>query len=129
MLRVVTDLPPPPPPRRDWWRRLQRLPLSMMLASALLGLGIVQLTFQLGHSLYRTSIWTSDTQATRLRIQGLQSDIEELQDAVKAAQTPEHLRELARCRGYVGADEQVIVARSAPTPDTPSENCQALRVP
>ncbi|WP_229784826.1 cell division protein FtsB [Deinococcus radiotolerans] len=125
----MTDLPPPPPPRRDWWRRLQRLPLSMMIASALLALGIVQLTFQLGHSLYRTSTWTRDTQATQARTRELERDIEELQDAVKYTQTPEHLQELARCLGYVGVKEKKIVALNAPTVDRPTEICKTLRVP
>ncbi|WP_229783976.1 cell division protein FtsB [Deinococcus sedimenti] len=125
----MTDLPPPPPPRRDWWRRLQRLPLSMMLASALLALGIVQLTFQVGHSLYRTTTWTRDTEAAQARIRDLERDIEELQDAVAAAQTPEHLRELARCEGFVGVTEKKIVARSASPQDGPTEICKILRVP
>ena len=129
MLRGVTDLPPPPPPRRDWWRRLQRLPLSMILASVLLGLGIVQLTFQLGNSLYRTTTWSRDTQDTRARIQTLERDVQELQDAVQAARTPERLRELARCRGWVDTSEEVVVSRDAPAPGTPTETCKTLRVP
>ncbi|UBV42438.1 cell division protein FtsB [Deinococcus taeanensis] len=125
----MTDVPPPPlpPARRSGWRRLQRLPLTMMIASALLGLGIVQLTFQLGHSLYRTITWTQETQATRAQILTLERDVKILQDAVRAAQEPAHLRELARCRGFVGAGEQVIVASDAP--DMSGENCRPLRVP
>ena len=137
MLTRVTDVPPPPvPPTRDpgWQRterhfqRLQRLPLTMMAASLLAGLGIVQLTFQLGNSVYRTLTWSAETRQTQARVQTLERDVQILQDAVRASQDPEYLRALARCRGFVGKNERVVVASDAP--DTPpGENCKALRVP
>ncbi|WP_230275478.1 MULTISPECIES: cell division protein FtsB [unclassified Deinococcus] len=133
----MTDVPPPPvPPTRDtWWQRaeryfqrLQRLPLTMMAASLLAGLGIVQLTFQLGNSVYRTLTWSAETRQTQARVQTLERDVQILQDAVRASQDPEYLRALARCRGFVGKNERVVVASDAP--DTPpGENCKALRVP
>ena len=137
MLAGVTDIPPPPvpPARASWWQRterriqrLQRLPLTMMFASLLAALGIVQLTFQLGNSVYRSVTWRQDTRATLARTATLERDVRVLQDAVKANQDPTYLRALARCRGFVGTNERVVVASDAPeTP--PGENCKALRVP
>lgn len=137
MLTRVTDVPPPPvsPARKTWWQRterrlqrLQRLPLTMMVASLLAGLGIVQLTFQLGNSVYRSLTWSAETRQTQARVQTLERDVQILQDAVRASQDPEYLRALARCRGFVGKEERVVVASDAP--DTPpGENCKALRVP
>jgi len=63
--------PPPPPPSRGLgarWRQVQRLPLTLMFASTLTGLGIVQLTFQLGNLAYRTVTWQQETRATAERI-------------------------------------------------------------
>ncbi|CAM3358020.1 cell division protein FtsB [Deinococcus deserti] len=128
LLHMDQGAPPPPPaPRRDLWRRLSRLPLSMMLASLLAGLGIVQLTFQLGHTTYRSLTWSQQTRETRERIQALERDVKILQDAQRNATNPDYLREQARCQGFVGTDEQVIVATNAP--DTPSENCRIVRLP
>nr|WP_255578986.1 MULTISPECIES: septum formation initiator family protein [unclassified Deinococcus] len=99
-----------------------------MAASLLAGLGIVQLTFQLGNSVYRTLTWSAETRQTQARVQTLERDVQILQDAVRASQDPEYLRALARCRGFVGKNERVVVASDAP--DTPpGENCKALRVP
>jgi cell division protein FtsB len=137
MLTRVTDAPPPPvPPAREPWlerierhlQRLQRLPLTMMVASLLAALGIVQLTFQLGNSVYRTVTWSAETRQTQARVETLERDVQILRDAVRASQDPEYLRALARCRGFVGKNERVVVASDAP--DTPpGENCKALRVP
>ncbi|WDA59660.1 cell division protein FtsB [Deinococcus aquaticus] len=133
----MTDLPPPPvpPARATWWQRterrfqrLQRLPLTMMIASLLAGLGIVQLSFQLVNSAYRSVTWSAQTRETLARTATLEQDVRVLQDAVKAHQDPTYLRALARCRGFVAVGERVVVASDAPeTP--PGENCKALRVP
>lgn len=109
------------------WRVLSRLPLTLMIASVLLGLGIIQLTFQLGNTIYRSVTWKQETQQTQVRVKGLQRDVNILRDAEKAAQDPAYLEQLARCQGYVGRNESVVVAQGAPT--TPSENCQTVRLP
>lgn len=109
------------------WRTLGRLPVTLMLASVLLGLGIVQLTFHLGNSMYRSFTWTQQITQTRARVQALQRDVNILRDAEQAAQDPAYLEELARCQGYVRRSESVIVAPNPPT--TPGENCQVIRLP
>ena len=124
---------PDPPPRkfagRNWvgrWRSVQRLPLTLMLASLLAGLGIVQLTFQLGHLVYRTVTWTGETRAVQARIRGLERDVRVLREAEQAAYDPAYLDTLARCEGYVGEDEEVIVSTNAPRT---GDNCAPLRLP
>lgn len=122
--------PPPPPLRRDWrarWRQVQRLPVALMLTSLLTALGIVQLTFQLGNLVYRTLTWTGETRQTQEHIRTLERDLRVLREAEQAALDPSYLEILARCQGFVGADEKVIVSPQAP--ETPSENCDTLRVP
>lgn len=123
--------PPPPPPHRAGWsglsRRLTRLPLTMMLASLLVGLGIVQLSFQLINTAYRSVTWSQQTQEVRARIGQLERDVQVLQDAETYTRSPGYLRELARCQGFVGQDERVIVSPQAP--ESPGENCRALRLP
>lgn len=132
----MTDAPAPPPPpapsrqpgrSRVTLRRLARLPLTMMLTSLLAGLGIVQLSFQLINTGYRSLSWTRQTQEARGRVQGLERDVQVLQDAATNANTPGYLRELARCQGFVGKDERVIVSPDAP--ESPGENCRVLRLP
>lgn len=109
------------------WRTLTRLPITLMISSVLLGLGIVQLTFHLGNSMYRSVTWTQEIKETSARVQGLQRDVNILRDAEKAAQNAEYLEQLARCQGYVRKTESVVVSPSAPT--TPGENCQVIRLP
>ena len=129
MLARMDDAPPsvPPRPRGSWWRRATRLPLALMLTSLLAALGIVQLSFQLINTGYRTLSWSQQQRETLARIEGLERDIRILQDAKLASNDPNYLRQLARCQGFVGADEQIIVSPSAP--DTPGENCQIVRLP
>lgn len=119
--------PPPPHRRGSWWRRAGRLPLAMMLTSLLAALGIVQLTFQLGNTLYRTVTWTQQTRETLAHVQQLERDVRVLQDAQRNASSPAYLRELARCQGFVGAGERNIVSPNAP--DSPGENCKEIRLP
>ncbi|WP_034386605.1 hypothetical protein [Deinococcus sp. YIM 77859] len=122
--------PSPPPVRRDWrafWRQVQRLPVTLMLASVLAGLGIVQLTFQLGNLVYRSVTWSGETRQTQQRIRDLERDLRVLREAEQAAFDPAYLEILARCQGFVGAEEKVVVSPRAP--DTPSENCNTLRLP
>ncbi|QLG12279.1 cell division protein FtsB [Deinococcus sp. D7000] len=101
--------------------------MTMMLTSLLAGLGIVQLSFQLINTGYRSVTWTRQTQEAQGRIQGLERDVQVLQDAETNANTPGYLRELARCQGFVGQNERVVVSPDAP--ESPGENCRALRLP
>ncbi len=130
MLWAMTPPDPPSPPTRGpgaRWRQVQRLPLTLMLTSLLAGLGIVQLSFQLGNLAYRTLSWARETQGTQARIRGLERDLRLLRDAERAAQDPAYLEVLARCQGFVGEQEEVVVAPGAP--ETPGENCVTLRLP
>lgn len=117
----------PPAPRGSLWRRVGRLPLSMMLASVLAALGIVQLSFQLGNTAYRSLTWSAQTRETHARIRSLERDVKILEDAERNASNPDYLREQARCQGFVSAQEQVVVATNAP--ENPGENCQVVRLP
>lgn len=110
------------------WRALSRLPMIMMVASLLLALGIVQMTFQIGNSVYRSVTWKHDTALTLARVAGLKKDVTILQTAERSASDPAYLRELARCQGFVGRDEKIVVATDAPT-TPPGESCQPVRLP
>ncbi|MFC3832819.1 MULTISPECIES: cell division protein FtsB [Deinococcus] len=125
----MDDAPAPSPvrPRSTWWRRVSRLPVAMMLTSLLAALGIVQLSFQLGNAAFRTVTWTRQTQETNARIAVLETELQILQDARTALNTPEYLRQLARCQGFVGLDETVVVSPTAPA--VPGENCQVVPLP
>lgn len=130
MLARMDDAPAPGTahrPRGSWLRRAGRLPVAMMLTSLLAALGIVQLTFQLGHLTYRSLTWSAETRETQARIAGLRSDIQTLKDAQAAALDPNYLRQLARCEGFVGEKEKVIVSPDAP--ELSGENCQPVRLP
>lgn len=131
MLWAMTAPTPPPSSRpqdgRSRWRQLRRLPVALMLASVLAGLGIVQLTFQLGNLAYRTLTWQADTRATQARIEALERDVRVLREAERGAQDPAYLEILARCQGFVGGNEEVVVALDAPK--TPGETCATLRLP
>jgi hypothetical protein len=131
MLWPMTAPTPPPAPRpqdgHPRGRQLRRLPVALMLACVLAGLGIVQLTFQLGNMAYRTLSWQADTRATQARIEGLERDVRVLREAERGAQDPAYLEILARCQGFVGEGEEVVVAVGAP--ETPGENCATLRLP
>lgn len=127
MLTVMTEPRNTKPGLQERWRQLQRLPLNFILLSLLVGAGIVQLSFQVGQMAYRAVTWTQETKAARERIAKLERDITILQEAKAAAQNPQYLETLARCQGFVGKDERVIVAHGAP--ETPSETCHPLRLP
>lgn len=99
----------------------------MMVTSLLAGLGIVQLSFQLGNTVYRSVTGSQQTTEARAQIQSLERDVQVLQDAENNALTPGYLRELARCQGFVGVGERVVVSPEAP--ESPGENCKALRLP
>ena len=109
------------------WEEVRRLPLSMMLASLLFALGIVQMSFLLGQSVYRYVTWTQQTREVQAQELQLKNDVRILQDAKNKATDPEYLNALARCLGYVGQNETVVVASSAT--NTAAGNCQPVRLP
>ena len=98
----------------------------MIIASLLLGLGTVQLAFQIGNSAYRTVTWRQETAEVQARVDALQRDVRTLKDAQQAASTVEYLRTLARCQGFVDPGELVVVATGAQTSGT---ICDSLRLP
>ena len=109
------------------WEEVRRLPLSMMLASLLCLLGIVQMSFLLGQSVYRHVTWTQQTSVVQAQENQLKNDVRILKDAKTRAADPDYLNALARCLGYVGKDETVVVASSAT--NTAAGNCQPVRLP
>ena len=109
------------------WEEVRRLPLTMMIASLLFALGIVQMTFLLAQSSYRYITWTQQTREVQTQEAKLKRDVQILQDAVAQSGDPEYLDALARCLGYVGKDETVVVAKSASP--TSAGNCAPLRLP
>ena len=121
------------------WEEVRRLPLTMMIASLLAALGIVQMSFLLGQSVYRTLTWTQQTGQALGQQAQLQQDVQVLQEAVAKASDPEYMNALARCIGYVGKNEQVVVAQSAQDPGvaqdqstqdlSPGGNCDPVRLP
>jgi hypothetical protein len=109
------------------WAALQRLPLSMMIACLLAGLGTVQLTFLIGNGLYRNYMWQKETAAVKQEIVGLKGDLRVLNEVQAHADDPDELRAQARCLGFVGRTETVVVAQDAP--EGASNNCDAVRMP
>lgn len=109
-------------------RPLERLPLTMILASVLLAGGIVQLSFQIVNMVYRTTIWIEEARQTEARVNQLVKDVNTLKAAKRAANDPVYLEQLARCQGYVRAQGEKILF----DPDASEENnynCQPVRLP
>ncbi|MGI8748542.1 MAG: cell division protein FtsB, partial [Deinococcus sp.] len=83
--------------RRPDWQGLRSLPLSMMLASLLAGLGAVQMTFLIGSGLYRSYTWGREGEVVRRELATLKGDIRVLRETRSHADDPEELRAQARC--------------------------------
>ncbi|MGY2896100.1 cell division protein FtsB [Deinococcus sp. UYEF24] len=113
--------------RLPTWAEVQRLPVSMMIACLLAGLGAVQLTFLIGNGLYRSYVWQTQTRTVKQEIASLNTDLRVLREAQAHADDPQELQAQARCLGFVGKGETVIVAQDAP--DGASNNCDAVRMP
>ena len=113
--------------RLPTWAEVQRLPISMMIACLLAGLGAVQLTFLIGNGLYRSYVWQAQTRSVTQEIAALNTDLRVLREAQAHADDPQELQAQARCLGFVGKGETVIVAQDAP--DGASNNCDAVRMP
>ena len=115
------------PVRVPSWADLQKLPVTVMLACLLAGLGSVQMTFLIGNSLYRSFVWTQEHHQIEVEIRALNVDVRVLQEAQAHADDPAELRAQARCLGFVGRGETVVVAQDAPAGS--SNNCDAVRMP
>ncbi|WP_407540587.1 septum formation initiator family protein [Deinococcus radiomollis] len=120
-------LPGPKLGRLPTWAEVQRLPVSMMIACLLAGLGAVQLTFLIGNGLYRSYVWQAQTRTVEQEIAALNTDLRVLRETQAHADDPQELQAQARCLGFVGKGETVIVAQDAP--DGASNNCDAVRMP
>ena len=99
----------------------------MMIACLLAGLGVVQLSFLVGNGLYRTYVWQGQTRAVERDIAALNTDLRVLREAQAHADDPQELQAQARCLGFVGQDETVVVSQDAPGGS--SNNCDAVRMP
>ncbi|AWN22371.1 cell division protein FtsB [Deinococcus irradiatisoli] len=116
--------------RLPHWEEVRRLPLTMMIASLLAALGIVQMSFLLGQGVYRYVTWTQQTGVALAQEAQLKQDVEILQVAKAKASDPEYMNALARCIGYVGKNERVVVAQSAQdNPGANGGNCDPVRLP
>lgn len=104
-----------------------------MIASLLFGLGIVQMAFLLGNGFYRYYNWNRQVQQVTAQRDNLQQDVSVLQAVKNKADDPEYMLGLARCLGFVGADEKVLVAtgnvQSSEDGETPAGNCETVRLP
>lgn len=98
----------------------------MMIACLLAGLGTVQLTFLIGNGLYRTYIWEQNTRTVKQEIASLTTDLRVLKEAQAHADDPQELQAQARCLGFVGKGETVVVDQKA---QGSSNNCDAVRMP
>lgn len=134
--RLFGRLPAPrwPKLRFPSVQALRRVPLVMLLASVLAGLGIVQMTFLIGHAAYRSVTWTQQSARARQDIAQLRRDTAVLEQVQAHAGDPAYLAEVARCLGFVGVQEQVVLSRAAPqgTPeqgDSSPPTCEAVRLP
>jgi len=106
---------------------VRNMPVLMVIASILAGLGIVQMTFLVGHGLYRTTIWNQERAELRVQIQRLQQDIRTLESVRDRADDPAALENFARCQGFVGKNERVVVDENATVPR--EGNCESVPLP
>ena len=106
---------------------LRGVPLSMLIASALAALGIVQTSFLLVQEGYRAAQWSRESRQARREVAQLQQDIAVLQQVQAHADDPAYLTELARCQGFVGGHDTVVVDQQARAPE--AGNCDITPLP
>lgn len=99
----------------------------MVITSVLAGLGIIQMAFLIGQGAYRAVNWQGEAGRIRLENAQLRQDIAVLESVRDRAAMPEYLAELARCQGFVGAREQVVVDEQASVTD--DGNCEHVALP
>ena len=98
-----------------------------MVACLLAALGTVQMTFLIGNGLYRSYMWQQETRSVKLETVALNTDLRVLKEAQAHAGDPEELRAQARCLGFVGKSETVVVDQNAQA--GAGNNCDAVRMP
>ncbi|MBB6098804.1 hypothetical protein HNR42_002239 [Deinobacterium chartae] len=103
---------------------MRRPPVLLILISVLAGIGIMQMTLMIGATAYRSALWGRQISEVRDEVNRLRRDVRILEQVRAHADDPEYLRSLARCLGFVGTDEQVIVDQKAPHQPNPAE-CRA----
>ncbi len=99
-----------------------------MIACLLAALGTVQMTFLIGNGLYRNYIWQQEVRNVKLDLAALNTDLRVLNEARTHADDPQELQAQARCLGFVGTNETVIVDQNAQG-GTGGNNCDAVRMP
>lgn len=119
-----------PPP--TWAQRLRgvrpgQLPLTMLIASVLSGLGIVQVSFLLVQEGYRSLSWSAQAREERRQVAQLKQDIAVLKSVQDHQNDPAFLSELARCQGFVVKGERVVVDTQAQAPE--AGNCDIVPLP
>lgn len=92
---------------------MKRPPILMVLLSVLAGLGIIQMTVLIGYSIYRTVEFNQQIQELEARVALLKQDVGDLKNMRQKSFDPEFLRQLARCQGFVGEQEEVLVDNKA----------------
>ena len=110
------------------WAEVQRLPLSLMIACLLAALGTVQMTFLIGNGLYRNHMWQQEIRSVKLDTLALNTDLRVLNEALAHADDPQEVQAQARCLGFVGRSETVIVDQNAQG-GPGGNNCDAVRMP
>lgn len=93
--------------------RVKRPPVIMILLSILAGAGIVQMTVLIGISIYRTVEFHQQINELQARVVLLGQDVRDLQDMRQKSYNPEFLEQLARCQGFVGEKEEILVDQHA----------------
>ncbi|RTR30925.1 cell division protein FtsB [Deinococcus radiophilus] len=99
----------------------------LMTTCLLCAVGAVQTAVHLGTGVYRSMTWTEQTREAEAENDRLRNDIQILKDAKVQLNSPQYLEQLARCWGYVGRDEAVLVAEY--DPENVGANCDEYRLP
>ncbi len=83
--------------------------LEIWLLGILLALGIAQMTLLIGSAAYQTFRWESQIRVAEGQVHALKRQVAVLSKGVTAMQNSAYLRELARCFGFVGAADRILV--------------------
>lgn len=116
-----------------WLQKVAQLPLTPITLCVLCSLGIVQTAYHMGNGVYRSLTWGKETREIQAENAALRRDIDILQEAKVQLNSPEYLQQVARCWGYVGQNEKVLVDGSAAASSAATLNigstCDEYRLP
>lgn len=103
----------------------------LMLSCGVFALGSVQTVFHLAGGVMRARAWQEQTAGTLHNNERLLEEINILRSAKTQLAGDSYMEEIARCWGYVGAGERVIIsAAHSETARLPTaSNCQEYRLP